>query len=514
MNEHLLRDLRTCLDRHPLLRVERAGAEFRATGTAHARVGCRVEENGGLFGAWDWDGTCCRVTNDRLGFQPLFYSATDTTFRVSSSLVRLIEDGAPVALDAEALAVFFRLGFFIGEGTPFRHIRQLPPGAELTWDGTLRVRCTPMAAPHTAPMARSELVGVYAELFHQSVARRLPGGKAGVITLSGGRDSRHILFELVRQGAAPAACVTMTGYPPKADETPTAARVAAAVGVRHVVLGEWPRLEAELARNFLFHFCTDEHTWAVPLAWRMPELGQVNYDGIGGGILTAGVFARRADTEAIRAGRAGRVAARLLRRKRTALEEVLDTGLTSGAAYDAAHAAVEERLTAYADWESPLTAFYFWSRTRREVALTPGSLYVQMEACHTPYLAPAMVDLFLGLPPESLDDHDLHNAVLRTTFPQYADVPFLPKARRPVFRHNLELARAVAGFARRADPDWWKRHGARVVTNWVPWFAAPTRWRKQHGWRHPAQLLYAIQLGVFARTRRLEAALGLEASGR
>ena len=64
---------------------------------------------------------------------PCYYCVGANTLRVSPSIPRLLADGAPVTLDDEALAVFFRLGFFLDDRTPFRAIRAVPPGARLTW---------------------------------------------------------------------------------------------------------------------------------------------------------------------------------------------------------------------------------------------------------------------------------------------------------------------------------------------------------------------------------------------
>ncbi len=511
MNPDLPQRVRSLLDRHPLVRIRpRAGGGFDVHGEPRAAPGHRVagpagEE--GFFAEWSWDGAHCRVVNDRFGFQPLFYCTADGALRLSTSIVRLVEDGAPVDLDPEALAVFFRAGFFIGNATPFRHIRQLPAGAELRWDGRLDLRAAPPMPPKAAARSRAEVVDACIELFREAIRRRLPEGRPVALTLSGGRDSRHILLELRRQGCPPAVAVTVEGFPPKADECPTAAVFAAAAGVRHECLPAGSRFEAELARNLLLHFCTDEHAWAVPMAWRLPELGQVNYDGLAGGILTAGSQLKPRYVDAWLRGRPEEIAGHLLRHQRAGIEEVLTTGWTSPEAAEGARAAMTGRLRDFTDWANPLSAFFFWNRTRREVALIPASLYVGLDACYCPYLDSALFDLFMSQPAEYILDHQLHNDVLRKAYPDLASVPFLPKARRPVFRHHLRLARQMAGYAKRGDPAWWRRHGGRILAGWVPWFSAPTRWRRQHSWLHPAQLLYAVQLQVLCRTRSAEATL-------
>jgi hypothetical protein len=72
-------------------------------------------------------------------FSRFSYYCRDGEFAISSSIPRLIEAGAPIEVDEPALAVFLRLGFFIGDDTPYKHIRALPPGATLVWDGALQL---------------------------------------------------------------------------------------------------------------------------------------------------------------------------------------------------------------------------------------------------------------------------------------------------------------------------------------------------------------------------------------
>ena len=52
---------------------------------------------------------------------------------LSPSVSKLIELGAPSDLDFAALAVFLHLGYFLGDETPFRAIRAVPPNASCRW---------------------------------------------------------------------------------------------------------------------------------------------------------------------------------------------------------------------------------------------------------------------------------------------------------------------------------------------------------------------------------------------
>src|SRR5205085_2976358 len=115
------------------------------------------------------------------------------------SPLRLLLEGAPAELDERALSVFLRLGFFLGEDTAFTAIKALPPAATMRWRaGRLELRGSRPPPPPPADLGRSEAIEQYAALFRASIERCLEPGDDIVLPLSGGRDSRHILLELLR----------------------------------------------------------------------------------------------------------------------------------------------------------------------------------------------------------------------------------------------------------------------------------------------------------------------------
>jgi len=157
----------------------------------------------GVFLHWNWDGSRLTVQNDRYGLYPLFYCARGDSIWVSPSLEHVARGNSQRQLDLSALAVFHRLGHLVGEDTPFEDIRFLPPNTRLTWqDGQLHLHSLPTdvgSQPATAG-GFDDAVDRYAALFAQAIARRLPGSNRFTVPISGGRDSRHILLELARQG--------------------------------------------------------------------------------------------------------------------------------------------------------------------------------------------------------------------------------------------------------------------------------------------------------------------------
>src|SRR5215470_12772108 len=104
----------------------------------------------------------------------VFYFSMASEFCISPSLYKLLAEGAPSDLDWTALAVFLRIGFYIGEDTPFKAIRCLPPHAQLVWeDGQFHV----VGGYHfVAPqkMSRASAIEGYVALFRAAMERRMP----------------------------------------------------------------------------------------------------------------------------------------------------------------------------------------------------------------------------------------------------------------------------------------------------------------------------------------------------
>ena len=112
--------------------------QVHTKGRASCLLGHRIaaDPDDGIFAEWQWDGERLTAKNGRYGFYPVYYYARNKEFVLSPTIKRILESGADASLDYPALAVFLRLGFFIGEDTPFKHIKALPPSADLRWQNS------------------------------------------------------------------------------------------------------------------------------------------------------------------------------------------------------------------------------------------------------------------------------------------------------------------------------------------------------------------------------------------
>jgi asparagine synthetase B (glutamine-hydrolysing) len=487
----------------PYVRLVDDGAGALVSGTSRARFGHRVPGGAhgqdGVFAEWYLDGDRLVVETDRYGMYPLFVHASRREILVSPSIPTLLERGAPRALDVDALCVFLHAGFFLRDETPFRGIRAVPPGGRLEWtrDG-LRVERAPV---RTVPIEidRTAAIDAYVELFRQAMRRRPPHGRVAV-PLSGGRDSRHILFELTAGGHVPDACVTVRYFPPRSDEDVTVAgRVAAALGLRHVVLEQGDEFAAEEAKNAATSFCADEHAWFAAVGAFLDGRYDTVYDGIGGDVLSGGLFltpdrlARQA-----RARYEELAEDFLLPRYARTLSRILARELRPQLSRARARERIAVEMRAHADAANPIGSFCFWNRTRREIALAPYALGPQAATVYAPYLDHDLYDFLSALPAAMLVDRRFHTAAIGRAFPEHAHLAYEdPHRRGPSARRQDRRFAAALLQSRWIGPSVrapWLAPGLRRRLRWAA--SAPGALRPRTSRLEPRLALYLCQLAA------------------
>jgi asparagine synthetase B (glutamine-hydrolysing) len=424
----------------PYFCIRKVGERWETRGIPTCALGHRLERPGGgmpdgIFAAWHWDGHQLHVQNDRYGIYPLYYFLGPEEISISPSLVRLLAEGASAELDSAALAVFLRLGFFLGEDTPFTSIRALPPAVSFQWTAgrlTFASEQPPLKPQH---ISRDAAIEGYSTLFRQAIQRRLSEA-ACVLPLSGGRDSRHILLELCATGHKPGCCVTLRHFPPRTNEdAKVAAELARTFDIPHTILDQTgSRYQAEVRKNLWTNFCADEHAQFLPLADTLQKRACVLYDGVGGDVLSAGLRADEQEIEFAETGRFAEWAEAILNTRsnetpgESDLARLLPTPVYRRFSRDCARARVLEELNRYRETPNPGSQFYFWNRTRREVALVPYSLLEPTATVFSPYLDHDLYDFLASLPAEAILDCKLHTETIARAYPQYAAIPYEDKS--------------------------------------------------------------------------------------
>lgn len=415
----------------------------------------------GVFVEWRWDGVRLDVRTDRYGASPLFCWHDATQICLSPSLLAVLQCGAPTAFDWDGLAAFLRLGYFLGDDTPFAAVRTVAPGTVLSWEqGHIASRSgRPVAVPVT--IDRDGAIDGFIDLCRQSIRRRLPTTDGVVLPLSSGRDSRHILYELAAAGVRP-HCVTIARYPPRSTEDQRIAPlVAAALGLPHTLLQQNPsRCDAEVRKNWNTHLCADEHAWYVEIAEQLGSTARTVYDGLGGALSVPNRYHSFEALDDIAGGRARAVADRLIVdygvQTETFLQRLLNRQAYRELSRDRAVARLTSEFDTHRDAPDPIKSFNFWNRIRRELALWPYALLRNVPHVYTPYLDHDLFDFLMGLAPTVMsptlkDGKAFHTDAVNRAFPRFAEVPFENKKAQGLDAraHNVRLAREAGGYVLR-----------------------------------------------------------------
>lgn len=409
--------------------VETEGPGERLIGrqVRHPREGDRPD---GVWVRWVWRDGTLTVTNDRHGYLPLYYMATGDEVCVSPSLMDVVRRTGRRIWNPLALGLFVRIGSFLGDETLFRDVRLLPPNGTLTWrPGNPKVTASrrPVAAE---PLERDAAMDGFIDLVRVAVRRRLPrDGEPAWIPLSGGRDSRHLLFELHLAGVRP-RCLSVRYRPPGlAEDANVAGAVCAALGLDHEVLDVPPDwLTLERRKNLLLGFTSAAHYWFLPLAERMTAGGGVAYDGIGGDILSSGHTIFPDIMAHFEAGRYEAIARgwfdpgneRFLRR-------FLRRDVLAAMPLEAAVARVTEELAAHSAMPNPIASYHMEARTRHGITVTQYGYLRRLNAVLSPYLDVELYDYLSAIPWRLFADQRFHSDAIARAFPRFNHVRYAVK---------------------------------------------------------------------------------------
>lgn len=432
------------------------------SGTPVAFVGHRLGRGDGargLWAEWRWDGSTLEAQVDPLGYFSLFVYCKGSEIAVSPSILHLLALGADPEPDPVAMAVFHRIGLFVEDDTPFRHIKVLPPGGRLSWrDGVLTVTGG-APVPEEAALTRDQAVEAFIELPRASLRRFLAAWDGPIVLpLSGGRDSRHILLELAHQGRKPDTCVTFHFGGRYYDREVLAARaVAERMGARHTLLGKARmRLRDTVRALLLTQLCSEEHAQMMPTHDYLSGSPAAALDGIGGDVLTnpdddAADFLMRA-----RQGDFAGIARRMAEGHGRIISRPGHRG-GAGALFspDLEAVAIERIAAAIRRFEAapdPYQAFWFWNRTRREISFVSTGILGEAAMVDCPFLDPEFVKLGLSLPFNVTCDQKLHDDAIARAFPACADIPFveafrttpLPRVRLSRLQNSVDSMRVAA----------------------------------------------------------------------
>jgi hypothetical protein len=444
----------------PYFYIHNQNGSWFAQGEHHCFLGHKIEDSGsdkpdGIFAQWDWDGTSLEVTNDRYGMFPLYYVSTPTTFGVSTSISELLERGAPAQLDTNALGVFLRLGFFINDHTPFKYIRAMGPLKRCIWKDGHLVREEKRPALEYRDISRSEAIDEYIQRFRGAIQKRSIKKGPALLPLTGGRDSRHMLFELLRAGTKPDKCLLTNGHPSSGDDDVTIAKMLAKrFDLSHDIIPEpRSRIDAEQRKNRLTNFSALEHTWYIVIGdyIRSHHYNTV-YPGIGGGILSDGTFMTYEKNELYRQKNWRALSDILLPKdSEVILNELIHPSLMQQMKRKRALDILVDELKHHAQNPNPVSSFYFWNKLRRSFGPCQFGICKGAEYIFAPYLDADVYDFLISLSSDMFLDTMFHSETIARAFPEYKDIPYArkPGGKKVGLIYDLNYLKDLLLFVRR-----------------------------------------------------------------
>ena len=426
---------------HSLLSIRQTGDGFRTEGPLRKHLGYAVTPGQaaavaspyleGVWVRWYWDGLQLIAENDRFGFFPLFYAETTRGIVVSTQLEPMLGHAISREPDDDAIAVFLRLGYFIGDDTPFKAIRCLEAGQRLEWTPQSGLRVTthaPSLSTTESSLSRQGAVDAYGERMQAAVESMLPPpDEKFCVPLSAGRDSRHILYALLRAGRTPNEVLTVRSAPPRpSTDADVASQITSALNLEHTII-EQPRnrFAADLRKNRLTGWMADEHAPFIPVGDYISNHGfDWSWDGIAGDIFSCGVYDDTNLLEQFRDGQLNEIAEWFLDDEGY-LPQWMPEPLYQRCNRSVARDRLAKELQKYAHLPNPMAPFFFYNRVRRELALSPYGIMNQNARVLAPYLSHGVFDLLIDLPFQYFKGREFHSEAIDQFYPEMPKFPFV-----------------------------------------------------------------------------------------
>ena len=412
--------------------VERRSGEDHVRGDLEESLG---NPRSFAFANWKWDGSVFTCTNDRYGIYPIYYCDLGDRFWISPSIDLLLRQTGETELDDDAVALALRLGSNIGDETLFRQIKAVPPNSTLRWQGgKLEIQSVPRVEPAALSVSRDEAIDLFNTAFAEAIRVSAPKEGSIVVPLSGGRDSRHILFELYKQGIVPNRCLTIRRRAGSQDEDVRIAQmICKRLGLSHEIVEQTvDRFSSEFKKNVETGYSVQEHGWFVALGDLVKKNWWVNlYDGLAGDVLSAGLFLDRERLDMFQNEAFDQLAESVLGPEGY-IPRLLSTSSLERFSRERAAAKLKAELLKHASAPNPVGSFYFWNRTRRCVALSPFRLLRNTPNLITPFLEDKLFDLLSSLPAEHFLDHSFHTEAISRAYPELSDLAYEDKSLKPV----------------------------------------------------------------------------------
>ena len=387
----------------------------------------------GAFIQWNFENERLELITDRYGIMPFYYYFDGFDLGFSSSVQNLVKRYSASEIDYQALSVFLRLGNYIGDSTPFLKIKRIHPFSRYVFDNNgLKIEKYKINV-QICHLDRDEAIRHYAELFQNSIERFASVAKKNVVVpLSGGKDSRHILFSLLATGRVPDFCITVDDISRKFEQEVSIAKdICAQCDLRHVtIIRSMSCYDAEIKKNELTGYSTFDHGLFVSLREYL-DIHCVDFifDGLAGDVLSQSSFLNRTKTDYYISREFDALANEILGDEGY-YPRMLSSSLYAKVSREDAINALVDELKKYSEYPNPVGQYYFWNRTRRSISLNPILVLGHNKHVFFPYLDAAVYDFLVSLPVEYVLEKSFHTMAIACAFPKFKHIPYASTSKK------------------------------------------------------------------------------------
>lgn len=391
---------------------------------------------------------------DWLGLGPLYYAIDQRGAWLSTSLTQIKCRLERKSIDFDAWDDIARFGHPIGDRTVVKEIKRLGAGQMLVLSPQ-GVRFETVWQPEDVGYSSSDLfVERNNALLVRAVERSLTTSAERVLPLTGGEDSRRLLSVLDYLGAdfRLVTQIDFNGF--GIDEnTEVAQRVAAALD-RSVDVGALPDADTygrDVDHRYdLLEWESGLHNWAPPLL-REVRSPSLIYDGIAGGVLVNGHFARINAAALDDYRDVDRLSSQLLPEPALAI----DDSLLEQSGFER----IRDVMRTFPACPAALNYFFLTNRTRRSIGAWHRVMAVGGHTPVAPYLEREFFDYTVSIDPRALSGETYYQKLcVAALSPQLGEIP---STRRPL---PQEFQRDISVDARKlARLEWQQKISVRTL---------------------------------------------------
>lgn len=430
------------------------GEMYNPQGQTTYFAGYKQDSGEGEYIQWQFDGQTLNIETSAFGLINTYYYATNNRIIVATDIIDIIKRVGKQPLDIDGLNSFLQLGYYLADQTPFLTIKCLPRDSQISWDksGIKTTNLKRLQIPKTYTGSYEQAMQTYLELFAEVMAEFDTHNEKLALPLSGGRDSRHILLELLKQNKKIDLIATCACFPPKHNDDLAAAKnLCNALNVEHVTtpLGK-DLFDDEIEKNNMTSFCADEHAWMLPLhQYFTKQKISFIYDGIAGDVLSAGHFLSP-ERIAWRKQENWLAIAEDITSKAPNYSKFLNKQLLPFMDRSKIVKKIATELESLKGYENPIAEFYLRNRTRREIGLSTWNIMGEGRVAVAPFLLTRLYHFLTSLPFEYIEDTQFHTRAIIAGYPNAADVPFaegkkqlLPEYQQAIRQFNYKALRYI-----------------------------------------------------------------------